>query len=411
MDQVVIVGAGHGGVQVADSLRHKGFPGAVTVIGEESALPYQRPPLSKDFLAETPEPQPLPLRAQRFFVENRINLRTDATVTALDRARQVVVLDGGEELPYTALVLATGATTRTLAVPGIDLAGVHELRTLSDAGKLRAALGTARSVVVVGAGFIGLEFAAAARKRGVDVTVIEAAERPMGRAVSPEMGDFFAGAHRRMGTDLRLGEGLGALVEHRGSVAAAVGTSGREYPADLVLVGVGIQPRDELARAAGLEVDNGIVVDEHLRTADHAVYAIGDCAAFPNASAGARVRLESVQNATEGGRHVADMILGTESAYTEVPWFWSHQGPLRLQIAGLTRLGDDTVISGDVHSGRFSVCCFRDGRLVAVESVNRPADYLAARRLLAAGACPTPEQVADPAFSLKDHAKRLTSPR
>jgi 3-phenylpropionate/trans-cinnamate dioxygenase ferredoxin reductase component len=404
MKRVVIVGAGHGGVQAADSLRGGGFDGAVTVIGDEQAIPYQRPPLSKDFIAEGCDPQTLPLRAERFFAENRIELRTGVTVRAVDRARHAVILDNAEALSYSALVLATGADTRTLAVPGNGLAGVHELRTLADAERLRQALTTTKSVVVVGAGFIGLEFAAAARKRGIDVTVLEATERPMGRALSTAMANYVADAHQLMGTGLRLGEGLTALTGSRGSVTAAVGTSGWEYPADLVLLGVGVRPRDELARTAGLATDNGIVVDECLRTADSAVYAIGDCASFPAASSGMRQRLESVQNATDHGRHVAGMILGGRGAYSELPWFWTHQGPLRLQIAGLAQPGDSMVISGDVHRGRFSVLCFRDERLVAVESLNRPADHMAARRVLAAGNLPTPDQVARPAFSLKDHA-------
>lgn len=409
MERVVIVGAGHAGVQVADSLRARGFGGVLTLIGDEAALPYQRPPLSKNFLAEAADPVPIPLRGKRFFSENRIELRTGVTVTAVDRLRRAVVLDNGEELPYSSLVLATGAATRSLAVPGNDLAGVHELRTLTDAENLREALAAARSVVVVGAGFIGLEFAAAGRERGVEVTVLEAAERPLERALSPEMSDYFAAAHRRMGTDLRLGEGLVALTGHAGSVAAAVGTSGREYAVDLVLLGVGVRPRDELARAAGLAVDNGVVVDENLRTADSVVYAVGDCANFLGESPGTRMRLESVQNATDQGRHVADMILGGTTSYAEVPWFWSNQGTLRLQIAGLTRPGDTTVVSRDARSGRFSVFCFRDGRLVAVESLNRPADHMAARRVLAAADRLTAEQVADPAFSLKYHAKHLAT--
>jgi 3-phenylpropionate/trans-cinnamate dioxygenase ferredoxin reductase subunit len=258
---------------------------------------------------------------------------------------------------------------------------------------------------VVGAGFIGLEFAAVAVKRGVAVTVLEAAARPMGRGLSPQMSDYFTGAHLRMGTDLRLGEGLAALRGASGTVTAAVGSSGLEYPADLVVLGVGVRPCDELARGAGLAVDNGIAVDAQLRTSDPDIYAVGDCASFPGDASGRRLRLESVQNAVDQGRHVASAILGSAAPYAEVPWFWSNQGPLRLQIAGLVSPGDSTVLAGDEAGGRFSVFCFRNGRLVAVESLNRPADHMAARRVLAAGDLPTPEQVADPAFSLKDHAK------
>src|SRR4051794_38375674 len=310
---------------------------------------------------------------------------------------------------YTALVLATGAVNRGLPVPGADLPGVHELRTLADAEALRTAMTAARSAVVVGAGFIGLEFAAAARKRGVEVTVLEAAPCPLGRAVSPEMSGYVTGAHRDMGTDLHVGEGLVGLTGRAGSVVAAVGTSGREHRADLVLVAVGVRPRDELAWAAGLAVDDGIVVDEQLRTSDPVVYAVGDCANVPGSDPGTRLRLESVQNATDHGRRVAAAIFDGTAGPREVPWFWSNQGPLRLQIAGLGGPGDDAVVSGDVPGGRFSVFRFRRGRLVAVESMNRPADHMAARRVLAGGALPTPEQVADPGYSLKDHAKQLAA--
>jgi 3-phenylpropionate/trans-cinnamate dioxygenase ferredoxin reductase component len=395
-EHVVVVGAGHAGIQVADSLRAHGFGGAVTVIGEETAFPYQRPPLSKEHLADGAAPAPLPLRGERFFADNRVDLRSGARVTAIDRASRAVALDDGSVLTYTALVLATGARTRTLPVPGTDRAGVHELRTLADAERLRLALAAARTAVVIGAGFIGLEFAAAARKRGLDVTVLEAGARPMARAVSPEMSDHLAGAHRRMGTDLHVGESLAAITGSSGSVA--VTASGAEYPADLLVMAVGVVPRDELARGAGLAVDDGIVVDEHLRTADPAVYAVGDCV---------REGLESVQNATDQARHVAATILGVATAYNAVPWFWSNQGPLRLQIAGRARPGDSRVVCGDVPNGRFSVLCFRDHRLVAVESLNRPADHIAARRLLAAGETPTPQQAAEPAFSLKSHAEQL----
>ncbi len=405
----MVVGAGQAGIQVADSLRLGGFGGAITVVGDEPAVPYERPPLSKDYLAEAGDPIAPPLRRESFFAEQRISLRTGVAVTRIDRGNRIVVLDDGGTLSWSSLVLATGAANRRLPVPGTDLAGVHELRTLADAEALRRALGTARSAVVVGAGFIGLEFAAAARKRGIDVTVLEAADLPLARGVSPAMADHLAGAHRRMGTDLRLGEGLAALAGRGRSVAAAVGTSGREYPADLVVLAVGVRPRDELAREAGLVVDDGIVVDEHLRTTDPDIYAVGDCASAPAEGAGARLRLESVQNATDQGRRAADAIISGSTRNAEVPWFWSNQGPLRLQIAGVRRPGDSTVVTGDVASGRFSVFCYRDARLVAVESLNKPADHVAARRVLATDDRPTAEQVADPDFSLKTHVHQLAA--
>ena len=409
MESVVIIGAGHAGVQVAESLRTGGFEGAVTLVGDEDALPYQRPPLSKDYLAPGRTAEPLPLRGEKFYAENRIELRTGVTATVLDRARRTVFLDDGESLTYTTLVLATGATNRTLPVPGSNLAGVHDLRTLADAERLRADMEKARSVAVVGAGFIGLEFAAAARAHGLAVTVLEATDRPMGRALTPPMSAHFADAHGEMGSDLRLGEGLAEIHGRDGRVSGLTSSTGAEYPADVVVIGVGVRPRDELALAAGLVVDNGIVVDGHLRTSDPDVFAIGDCASFPASEAGARLRLESVQNATDQARHVARQILGSPATYAEVPWFWSNQGPLRLQIAGLAQPGDSTVISGDRSGGRFSVLAFRNGALVAVESLNKPADHIAARRVLSAAATPTPDQAADPSFTLKDFAKQLVA--
>jgi 3-phenylpropionate/trans-cinnamate dioxygenase ferredoxin reductase component len=402
VDGVVIVGGGHAGVQVADSLRAGGRTGPVTVVADEHELPYQRPPLSKDHLAPGSQKDPLPLRGERFFDDQRVELRAGVRAVAIDRRQRTLTLSDGAELPYSSLVLATGAAARPLPMPGHDLDGVHELRTIADARRLRVALEAATSVVVVGAGFIGLEFAAAARAHGAHITVLEAAPRALARALSVPMSEHLANAHVQQGTDLRLGVGLAGLVDRDGRIAGAVGTDGTEHPADLVLLGIGVRPRDDLAREAGITVDDGIVVDEHLRTSDPHVYAVGDCARFPTDTG--LLRLESVQNATDQARHVADVILGRHAPYDRVPWFWSNQGPLRLQIAGLTQLADTTALSGDPSSGRFSVLSFHEGQLVAVESLNRPADHIAARRLLASGGSPTPDEVDDPAFSLKAHA-------
>jgi 3-phenylpropionate/trans-cinnamate dioxygenase ferredoxin reductase subunit len=317
-----------------------------------------------------------------------------------------VQLSDGSSLGYDKLVLATGAVNRDLQVPGRELDGIYGLRTLADAEAIHQRLATARRAVVIGAGFIGLEFAAAAKARGIEVTVLEYADRPMARALTPATSAWFAQAHRDMGTVLRLGEGIASFADDgAGHVAAAVSTTGASYPADLVLVGVGVSPRTELAEAAGLAVDNGIAVDGMLRTSDADILALGDCASYPSVHAGAHVRLESVQNATDQARHAARTILGTHGAgtgeYAELPWFWSQQGPVKLQIAGLSAPGDDTVLRGDPATGRFSVFCYRGGALAAVESVNQPADHMAARRILAAGRTPAPEQAADPDFDLK----------
>ncbi|GAA2360856.1 FAD-dependent oxidoreductase [Saccharopolyspora halophila] len=408
--RVVVVGAGHAGVQVADALRGNGHTGPITILGEEHHPPYQRPPLSKEQLAAE-EVSDQPLRGRSHFAEHDIELRTGVAATALDRRERAVALSDGGELRYDALVLATGADNRRLDVPGAELGGVHTLRTRTDADSLRAALLEASSVLVLGAGFIGLEFAAVAREQGKAVTVLEAAELPLTRALSPDAASHVAAAHRGAGTELRCGEPVSRLTGENGRVSGAIGASGTHYRADLVLAGIGVAPRVELAERAGLEVADGIVVDENLRTCDPAIYAIGDCANHPNAQAGIRTRLESVQNAMDQARHVASAVLGREGAYRDLPWFWSVQGDVRLQIAGLRMPGDDDVVLGDPADGRFSVCCFRDGRLVAVESVNRPADHVAARRLLPADRLPTPEDLDDPDFSLKGFAREVAAAR
>lgn len=406
-ERVVVVGGGQAGLQVADTLRAEGYEGEITVLADEACRPYQRPPLSKDYLAPGGTPEPLALRGPRFAEERRVELRTGVTATAVDRQRRTVRLDTGEEFSYTHLVLATGAANRRLTCPGADLEGVHGLRTLADADRLRAELATARRVAVVGAGFIGLEFAAAARARGIEVTVLEFAPRPMGRALSAVTGEWFAAAHTRAGVDLRLNEGI-AGCEGDGRVEAVVSATGQRYPADLVVVGIGVVPNTGLAERAGLAVANGVVVDAALRTSDPAVLAVGDCANFPSAHLGAPVRLESVQNATDQARHAARTILGAEAGYTALPWFWSQQGPWRLQIAGLSAPGDTTVVRGDPDGGRFSVYCFRDGVLTAVESVNSPADHMTARKLIAGRVPLTPEQAADRAVDLKGLARSTT---
>lgn len=407
---VVIIGGGQAGLQVADTLRSEGYDGKIDVIAEETGLPYQRPPLSKDYLAPGKEAAPLPLRGASFFTDKNITLHEGVQALAVDRAEREVKLTEGS-LGYDHLVFATGARNRMLTCPGASLPGIHGLKTLTDAEAVHAALPTARSIVIIGAGFIGLEFAAAALAHGCHVTVLEFAPRPMGRALTPIMSEWFAATHRTQGVNLRLGEGIDRFEPGAdGRVGAAISTTGASYPADLVLVGIGVQPNDTLASEAGLETSNGIVVDQTLRTADTAVLAIGDCASFPSAHAQARLRLESVQNATDQARHAARTILGNERPYTELPWFWSTQGPYKLQMAGLARPDDDLLILGDQAAAKFSVLCFRDGILAAVESVNNAADHMAARKLLAAGNGITRPQAETAGFTLKAAASTPAIP-
>jgi 3-phenylpropionate/trans-cinnamate dioxygenase ferredoxin reductase component len=406
---VVIIGAGHAGLQVADSLRAEGYAAAITVVGDEPGLPYQRPPLSKDYLLPGKEPMPLPLRAASFFAQKDIALRESGAVS-IDRGNRTVTLARNETVMYDWLVLATGARTRDLRCPGADLPGIHSLKTLTDAQALHSALPLARRVLVIGAGFIGLEFAASAREHGCDVTVLEYAPRPMGRAVTRTTADWFAAAHRKSGVHLRVGEGIASFeAGPNGHVAAAVSTAGVVYKTDLVVVGIGVEPNDGLAAESGLHTENGVTVDESLRTSDPRILAVGDCANFPNIHTGTRTRLESVQNATDQARHAARTIVGRESLYSELPWFWSVQGPHRLQIAGLSEPTDDAVITGDPNGAKFSTLCFRNGRLSAVESVNSPADHGTARRLLAAGCGLTMEAAEREGFSLRQFAQETLS--
>ena len=396
---VVIVGASHAGFQVAASLRQAKYAGCVTLIGEEPGLPYHRPPLSKEFLAGAMAEDNLRLRPVSFYQKADVDLVAGVRATAIDRAGRVVSLADGRTLPYDHLVLATGARHRVLPVPGCHLAGVLSLRTRAESATLRAALAAAKDVVIVGAGFIGLEAACVAEKSAARVTILEMAPRPLARAVSAPISDALAHAHRGWGAVLRTGVSARAFHDEGGRVAAVETSAGDVIPADLVIVGIGVAPNVELAQQAGLATENGILVDEHLRTADPAISAIGDCAAFPSPFAGGVVRLESVQNAADQGRCVANRIAGRPEPYTAVPWFWSDQGPMKLQIVGLTADHDHAVLRGD-PAGAFSVFCFRDERLLGIESINCPGDHMAGRKMLATPPALTPAQAADESFDL-----------
>lgn len=396
---VVVVGAGHAGTQVAVSLREGGYEGPLSVIGSEPELPYQRPPLSKDLLLDDAA-TPMSLFPEETYAAASIELIRGRAVLAIDRAASEVVLDDGDRRPYDHLVLATGAAEREVPIVGLEHPGVHRLRTLRDAQGLRTPLQQAGSVVIVGAGFIGLEVAAVARQRGADVTVFEAGPQVLGRAASQAIAEYVDDFHVAAGVALHRDTPVVEVLPE-GRHWAVRTARGTEHRADLVVVGVGVAPRDDLARRAGLPVDDGILVDAQLRSLeDPAVFAIGDCARTV-AEDGTSRRLESVQNATEQARRVARVVLGQPLDEPPAPWFWSIQGSLRLQIAGLLDGAEEQVILGEPGTGRFSVCSFRHGELVCVESVNRPADHVAARRLLAEGEGITKAEVAAPSFALK----------
>jgi 3-phenylpropionate/trans-cinnamate dioxygenase ferredoxin reductase subunit len=383
MAGVVIIGAGQAGSQTAAELRAAGYAGPVTLIGEEDALPYHRPPLSKAYLIGEKGPDALMMRADAFFTDNAITFRRGVRATSIEREDRQVRLSDGSSLAYQHLVLATGAAPRALTCPGHDLDGVLMLRSRVDADALRAALESAASVVVVGGGFIGLEVAASAVKLGKQVTVLEMLPRLMARAVGQGVSAYFAEQHRAHGVDLRLGEGVTDIEGVAGKVAAVRTTTGARIACQLVVAGIGVAPNDGLAAAAGLAVKGGIITDAAMRTADPAIYALGDCALFPHPRAEGLVRLESVQNAVDQAKIVTAGVMGRVAAYDAVPWFWSDQHDLKLQMVGLSSGHDHVEERGDRAQKRFSVFYFRAGALIAVDSINRPADHMRARKALA----------------------------
>jgi 3-phenylpropionate/trans-cinnamate dioxygenase ferredoxin reductase subunit len=399
---VVIVGAGQAGLQVAASLRAGGYAGRIDMVGDEALPPYQRPPLSKAYLMGEMPRASLELKAPSFYAENAIGLHLGRRAVAIDRERREVRLEDGTALPYAHVVLATGARPRTLPLPGAELAGIHTFRDLADADTIAAAMAHVQEVAVIGGGFIGLEFAAVARKLGRAVTVIEAQGRLLARVAGEEISAFFLREHAAKGVRFAMPATLSGFVDDAtGRVAGVALADGRMVPAQLVVVGIGVIPNDELALAAGLRTANGIVVDEWLRSSDPAIYAIGDVAQHPTPFARVPVRLESVQNAVDQGRAVAAAILGQPAPYGAVPWFWSDQYDLKLQTAGLCGGHDETVLRGDPSARKFSLFYYREGQLIAVDSVNAPADHMVSRRLLSVGLSPRPAVVADPATDLK----------
>ncbi len=396
---IVIVGAGQGGFQAAASLRQEGYEGPVTLVGDEPGLPYQRPPLSKAYLKDGNADR-LALRPAVFYEAGRINYLPGVRAQRVDREGHALELSDKRLLPYDSLILATGSRNRRLTIPGVDLDGVVELRTLADAQALRDLMPDVRHAIVIGGGFIGLEFAAVARGFGLEVTVLEAAPRVMSRVVSKAMSEHFQALHADLGVNVRLDSPAAGIIGRDGRAAAVRLTDGEEVAGDLVVVAVGVVPNVELAEAARLECANGIVVDAELRTSDPDIFAIGDCVSFMPYGRGDRLRLESVQNAVDGARAVAATICGRPTPLTAVPWFWSDQASAKLQIAGLTHDSDahDVVLRGD---GRLCVFCFRGERFVGLETVNSPADHMAARKVLAGGTCLTRGELAAADWQLK----------
>lgn len=389
---IVIVGAGQAGLQVAESLRSEGWIGDIMLLGEEPQAPYHRPPLSKAYLLGEASAEQLTMRGPEALARKNITLRTGVRVERIDRAARELHFSHGSRLPYHRLVLATGARAR--ALPGAELDGVHVLRNLDDCRRIGAALEQAENVVVIGGGFIGLEFAAVARKKGKAVTVLEAGERLMARAVSPFISEWYAQLHAAHGVRVCLQAQVASFAAENGRIVAVSQQKGTRIAADLVVLGVGVIANDELAVAAGLPVDRGIVVDDCGRTADAAIFAAGDCTATRRVDGKLR-RLESVQNAVEQGKAVAAAALGKEKPFIATPWFWSDQFDAKLQMVGSGARHDQMVVRGNPAEGKFSVFYFRDSRLIGIDSINRPQDHMAGRKLLDRGLPLTPEQAAD----------------
>lgn len=410
-DGVVIAGAGQAGFQVAASLRLEGFDGSIILIGDEPGLPYQRPPLSKGFMAGKQAIEGTALRPAPFYEKQRIELLSGDKVIGIDRAGRSVSLASGRRIRYGDLVLAVGARNRRLALKGATqgkgakVDGVCYLRTGTEAVEIKDRLAQAHDVVVIGGGFIGLELAAAASALGKSVHVLEAQPRLMARAVSPILSDFYRDLHTGHAVKISLGVVPLEIAGREGKVSEVRLSDGSAYPADLVLIGVGVVPNVELASEAGLAVGNGIVVDQQLRTEDENIYAIGDCADHPNPYAAARVRIESVQNAVDQAKCIAAAIVGRGQKYQAAPWFWTDQYDINLQMVGLSAGYDHIVIRGEPESRKFSVFYFKQGRLLAIDSVNRPGDHIIGRKLITNGTPLTPEQAADLNVDLKAHLR------
>lgn len=405
MKPLVIVGASHAGVQLAASARELGFAAPIVLLGDEPHAPYQRPPLSKGFLTGKASEDQLSLRSPAFYADERIELRTGVRVASFDPSLQRVTLQDGSTLDYGWLALCTGAACRRLAVPGADLAGIHDLRSLADARALAFAATDAQCVCVIGGGYIGLEAAAAMRALGKEVTVVQGSARLLTRSMPPLMAAYVERVHASRGVKFRKGQGVRAILGEQGRAVAVELADGTRVHADLVVLGIGVTPNTGLAAQAGLAVSNGIEVDGMGRTSAPQVLAVGDVACMQLPQHG-RVRLESIQAAVDGAKATAATLVGRQQPCTAVPWFWSDQFHLKLQMAGLAAHDDVPVVRGDMATDKFSVAYLRHGVLAAMHSVNSPAEHMLARKLVAARVRTSARDLTDPSFDLK----RLLAP-
>lgn len=401
-ERMAILGAGHAGLSIAETLRRKGHQGPVMLIGAEPGLPYQRPPLSKQYLKGEWDESRLEQRNAAFYTRQRIELKNAAPVVRIDRQKRQLEFADGEHLDWDRLAIATGARVRRLDIPGSDLAGIHYLQTLDQARTLRAELTRASSVVVIGGGYIGLEGAAAFALAGKKVTLLNRSATLLSHSVGATLAEHLVRLHQQRGVQIENSVEVTAFTGRQGRMERLMLSDGRQLEADLVLVGIGVEPQTALAEAAGIRCRDGILVDACCRTSDPRVVAAGDCTRFDHPLLQNRsVRLESIQNAVEQGRHAAATLLGEVHPYAAVPWFWSDQYEAKIQIAGVGTGHNIEVVRGNPDEGRFSVFCYAHKRLVAVESVNAPAEHMLARKLLQAGISLSPDEAADPDFPLR----------
>lgn len=399
--RIVVIGAGQASGSLIDALRMDDFEGDIVLIGEEAYKPYQRPPLSKKFLSGEMTEDRLAVRSDSFYENNRVTLRLGERVEVIDRAAKTVGLASGEKIPYDKLAITTGTRVRRLSVPGVELNGVLYSRSIEDIKCMKCFLDSSPQVAIIGAGFIGLETAAVLRKMGKEVIVLEMQDRVMPRVVAPLVSEFFQKAHEAHGVDIRTGVTVAGFEGENERLSAVVLGDGTKIPAQMAVVGIGVLPNSELAQAAGLACDNGITVDEHACTSDPDIVAAGDVANHPNAFFGRRVRLESVHNAVEQAKTAALTLCGKPKAYRQYPWFWSDQYDLKLQMVGLSQGYDTAVVRDDPASGAFSVFYFQGSTLLAVDSVNKPADHMQARRILNNQIAITPAQAGDLSCDLR----------
>jgi 3-phenylpropionate/trans-cinnamate dioxygenase ferredoxin reductase subunit len=400
-ERIVIAGAGHAAGQLVASLKQQKFDGHIVLVGNEAHLPYQRPPLSKKFLSGDLAAERLYVKPPEFYDDPQIELRLDTMITKIDRSRKILETENGDDISYDKLILAMGSRVRRLSIEGADLDGVHYLRNIADVEDIRAELKSKKSAVIVGAGYIGLEVAAVIRQLGLEVTVVEMADRVMSRVVSPEISDFYQIEHTNHGVRLRLSTGITAF-RGDGRIEAVETEDGELIPADFIVVGVGILPNTELAIDAGLNVDDGIVVDDKCQTSDPFIYAVGDCTRHPNTIYDRNLRLESVHNALEQAKTAVSNICGNEKHYSQVPWFWSDQYDLKLQIAGLSTDYDDVIIRGNPAERSFACLYLKDRMLIATDAVNSPREFVQSKALIASHAELDRSQLADTSIQLKE---------